>query len=121
MQKTGALIETVVRTGIRSNGQFFRVCALPGAPAVDRGFVAVVVGKKQHRFATTRNRIRRRSLAAARECLAKKLNGYAVVLIPSPQTQKAPYKTLCDEISAHVIRIKNYHSTHRRIPAHNIP
>ena len=113
-------IETVIRAGMRSNGKFFCVYALLGEHPAHKSFIVIVVGKKQHRLATARNRIKRRTMAAARGFLVRKLKGYAVVIYPSPRALEAPYKSLCDEITAHVVRIKNYHSTHRRIPAHHI-
>ena len=117
--KKHEFIATVVRTGIQSKGEFFRVYALIN-PHTDKPVFVVAVGKKQHRLATIRNRIKRRTMAIVREYMTKPLEKYAIVVVPSPHIQNAPYKNLCDEIAAHVIRIKNAYSAHRRIPTHGV-
>src|SRR3989338_2880536 len=66
-------IETVIRAGMRSNGKFFCVYALLGEHPAHKSFIVIVVGKKQHRLATARNRIKRRNVGAPPRLFFKKI------------------------------------------------
>ena len=62
--------------------------------------IAVVVGKKTAKNATTRNRIKRRTREALRRVFVD-FSGYNIVVMPKKNVERAPFSTLTNELKAY--------------------
>lgn len=112
-------ITLVLKEGNQVQGKYFRLRFTKRAPELPCR-VTIVVSSKQHKQATVRNRLKRRSREATKKAL-NNLESYDIIIFPLKKAQNALFSDLVKELIKHVFFIKNNHRSYNVLPKNRLP